>query len=170
MHATSHIQNRYKQFKPKNHEMKKLNLLLGTLIGILILSCSSDDNNSSTQNNPIIGEWKLVSIAIQGQNLDINDCMLEQTRTFQTNGNLIEYFWEEMTPCTYKTATVQYTFENNILVSINEDDGINATAFEITNEVTTLNETTLIYTETGDNFDGSYSENQQQTFTYSKVE
>jgi hypothetical protein len=150
--------------------MKKLKLSIAILMGILIMSCSSDDNNNATEESPIIGEWKLESISINGQNQNIDPCMLEQTQTFQTNGNLIEYFWEEMTPCTYGTASVQYTFENNILVSINEDDEINGEAFEITNEVTTLNETTLIYTETGDNFNGNYQDNERQTFTYSKVQ
>lgn len=150
--------------------MKKPKLLLGILIGILTFSCSSDDDNSSSEDNPIIGEWKLSSISINNENLNLNECMLEQTRTFQTNGNLIEYFWEEMTPCSYDTFTVQYTYEDNILVSINEEDGMNGMAFEITNEVLTLNETTLIYVETGDNFSGTYPDNQQQTFTYTKVE
>jgi len=150
--------------------MKKLKLSLAILMGILIVSCSSDDDNNANEESPIIGEWKLESISINGQNQSIDPCMLEQTRTFQTNGNLIEYFWEEMTPCTYGTATVQYTFENNILISINEDDGMNGEAFEITNQVTTLNETALIYTETGDNFNGTYPDNQQQTFSYLKVQ
>ena len=74
-----------------------------------------------------------------------------------------------MTPCTYNTDTIQYTFEDNILVSINEGDAINGVALEIINEVSTINETTLIYIEIGDNFNGDYPMNQQQTFTYSKV-
>lgn len=149
--------------------MKKLNLSILALIGMLILSCSSSDDENPNQVNLIIGEWKLTSISISGQTQNLNDCMLEQTRTFQTNGNLIEYFWEEMIPCTYDTDTVQYTFENNTLVSINEGDAVNGVALEITNDVTTLNGTTLIYIKTGDNFNGNYPENQQQTFTYTKV-
>lgn len=150
--------------------MKKLKLVLGILIGILTFSCSSDDDSSSSQNNPLIGEWRLTSISLNGENLNLNECMLEQTLTFQTNGNKVEYFWEEMTPCTYDTFTSQYTFENNILVSINEADGINGVAYQKTNEVLTLNNTTLIYVETGDNVEGTYPDNQQQTFTYLKVD
>ena len=151
--------------------MKRLKLILGALIGIIIVSCSSDDgSNPSNQNSPLIGEWRLMNIAVNGQNQNLNDCMLEQTRTFQTDGSLVEYFWDGMTPCTYNTATFEYTFENDILVSINEAEGMNGVAFEITNEVLTLNETTLIYKETGDNFSGTYPNDQQQTFTYTKNE
>ena len=72
--------------------MKRQILSLISLIGFLILSCSSNDDDNKDQENSIIGEWKLISISINGQNQTLNSCMLEQTRTFQTNGNLIEYF------------------------------------------------------------------------------
>jgi len=47
--------------------MKRLNLLLGFLIGLIILSCSNDD--SSENQDPIIGSWKLASVTI----LDLNE-------------------------------------------------------------------------------------------------
>lgn len=147
--------------------MKKFLLVL--IFPLAMLSCDSDNNDSSDGENPIVGEWQLTSISVNGQNLDINACMLEQTRTFQNNGNLIEYFWEETTPCTYNTSTIQYTFNNDVLVSINGDEIINGMPFEITNNVLTLNASTLIYVETGDNIDGTYPQNQQQTFTYTKI-
>ena len=40
--------------------MKKLNLLIGVLIGLMILSCSSDDNTSNLNDNEtelILSKW-----------------------------------------------------------------------------------------------------------------
>lgn len=151
--------------------MKKLNLLLGILIGIIIYSCSSNDNKPTAEIDTIIGKWKLSAIEVNGQNQTLNECHLQHTTTYQQNGNMIEYYWQnEMTPCIFNTTTIQYTLENGILTSINLSEGSNGEAFEISNEIITLNETTLIYKEIADNNNGSYPENEQQTFKFIKIE
>jgi len=151
--------------------MKKLNLIIGILIGITFLSCSSDENNNSTQQDPIIGVWKLTSIELNGENSDLHQCMLEQTNTYKENGNFLSYFWQnEVEPCEFSTVTFQYILEGNILTSINPFETIDNIPFQVTNEIITLNEITLIYKEVADNFEGNYPENQQQVFTYNKVE
>jgi hypothetical protein len=52
--------------------MKKLNLLIGFLIGFIILSCSNDDNSGN--QDPIIGNWKLESVTI----LDLNEIPISE--------------------------------------------------------------------------------------------
>ncbi|SFZ95160.1 Lipocalin-like domain-containing protein [Flaviramulus basaltis] len=151
--------------------MKKLTLLLGILIGLMISSCSSNNDNPSTETDPIIGKWKIKSIELNSQIRTLEDCHLQQTNTYQKNGNLIEYYWEnEMTPCVFNTSTIKYKLENGILTSINESEGTNGVAFEISNEIITLNGTTLVFKEVSDNNYGQYPENQQQIFTYIKIE
>jgi hypothetical protein len=52
--------------------MKKLNLLIGFLIGLIILSCSKEDE--SRNQDPIIGNWKLESVKI----LDLNEVLISE--------------------------------------------------------------------------------------------
>jgi hypothetical protein len=70
--------------------MNKLNLLLGILIGITILSCSSDDNNSEEINDPIVGVWNFVrSIDFDGQQefeFLANNCNSQSSQVFANNG------------------------------------------------------------------------------------
>ncbi len=70
--------------------MNKLNLLLGILIGITILSCSSDDNSSEEINDPIIGIWNQVRVVeiFNGQTFTSNsdNCESMNTETFNSNG------------------------------------------------------------------------------------
>lgn len=40
--------------------MKKLNLLIGILIGLFFFSCSSNDDNQNNMTASIIGSWNLV--------------------------------------------------------------------------------------------------------------
>lgn len=74
--------------------MKKLKLFIGIVIGIIIFSCSSDENNSAElnqSNDKIVGEWILVrSVDFDGQNifeLSINDCNSKSQQIFDSNGN-----------------------------------------------------------------------------------
>lgn len=69
--------------------MKKLNLVLGIFVGITILSCSSNDNNSEEINDAIVGEWNEVRTVeiFNGQTLafDSDNCALMNTQTFNSN-------------------------------------------------------------------------------------
>ncbi|SED05606.1 Lipocalin-like domain-containing protein [Tenacibaculum sp. MAR_2009_124] len=52
--------------------MKKLNLLIGFLIGLIILSCSKEDE--SVNQDPIIGNWKLKSV----KRLDLDEVLISE--------------------------------------------------------------------------------------------
>lgn len=103
--------------------MKKLNLLLGILIGLTILSCSSDNNDSSSSEPTIMGEWILVNQIYDGQNENLSDCELQETLTFSSNGTLISYY-TDYDPCEFFTETQQYELngdELKILFGQNSD-------------------------------------------------
>ncbi|MDG4716190.1 lipocalin family protein [Winogradskyella marincola] len=142
--------------------MKKLNLLLGILIGLAILSCSSNDNDSSPNEPTILGEWILVNQIYDGQNENLSDCELQETLTFNSNGTLISYYTDNE-PCEFFTETQQYELngtELKILFGQNSDFRFN---------ILTLTATELSI----ENFyrDGeTLDTNNRTTYEYEKVE
>ncbi|MFC0604150.1 lipocalin family protein [Winogradskyella pulchriflava] len=142
--------------------MKKLNLLFGLLIGLTILACSSDDNDSNTNEPTIIGEWILVNQIYDGQNENLSACELQETLTFSSNGTLISYYTDN-DPCEFFTENQQYILngtELTILFGQNSDFRYN---------VLTLSATELSI----ENFyrNGETLElNNRTTYEYEKVE
>lgn len=87
--------------------MKKLNLIFIFFIGLYFISCSSDDDNSNTTENNLLGEWILVNQIYDGQNEELSDCELQETLTFNSNGTLISYY-TDLDPCEFFSETQQY--------------------------------------------------------------
>ncbi|WP_296384595.1 lipocalin family protein [Winogradskyella sp.] len=142
--------------------MKKLNLLLVVLIGITILSCSTDDNNSNSDEPTIIGEWILVNQIYDGQNEDLSDCELQETLTFNSNGALISYYTDN-DPCEFFTENQSFTLngtELTILFGQNSNFKFN---------VLTLSSTELIIENFYRNGE-TLEENNRTTYEYEKVE
>ena len=56
--------------------MRKFNLLLGIIICVIFVSCSSDDSNDNQQeeNVTIFGEWKLTSKLMGGNSIQLGEC------------------------------------------------------------------------------------------------
>jgi len=82
--------------------MKKLNLLIGILIGLTILSCSSDDNNDSNLD-PLIGVWKPlkeVETYVDNSTIksDFSSCHQMSRHTFNVDGTLdiVEFASDEI--------------------------------------------------------------------------
>ncbi len=142
--------------------MKKLNLLLGILIGLTILSCSSDDNDSNSNEPTIIGEWILVNQIYNGQNESLSDCELQETLTFSSSGTLISYFTDN-DPCEFFTENQQYSLnesELTILFGQNSDFRFN---------VLTLSSSELNIENFYRNSE-TLEENNRTTYEYEKVE
>ena len=78
--------------------MKKLNLLLGILIGLSILSCSSDDDENS--QDTLIGIWKPIKFVELYQNAgevtyeDLG-CYEQSRFTFSSNSSFNQQLFEE---------------------------------------------------------------------------
>ena len=70
--------------------MKKL--LLFVIISSIILSC----NNNDISTDPIIGEWKLISILVDDKEFyTIDDCNSKGTITYFKNGTLFEAIYSK---------------------------------------------------------------------------
>ena len=114
--------------------MKKLNLLFGFLIGLTILACSSDNNDSDTNESTIIGEWILVNQIYDGQNESLSACELQESLTFNSDGTLISYYTDN-DPCEFFTETQQYELsedELKILFGQNSDFRFNVLTLSAT--------------------------------------
>jgi len=94
--------------------MKKLNLLLVILIGLTILSCSSDDNNDGDNNNPIETEtfFKKSITYVNG--------IVEFTREifYDSNNKVQSIISEEIS---FNRRTLQIEYSNEAISAINED-------------------------------------------------
>lgn len=114
--------------------MKKLNLLFGILIAVTILSCSSDDDDSNSNESTILGEWILVNQIYDGQNENLSDCELQETLTFNSDGTLISYYTDN-DPCEFFTEIQQYELngdELKILFGQNSDFRFNVLTLSTT--------------------------------------
>jgi len=143
--------------------MKKLNLLLGIFIGLIFISCSSDDSQGQNSNEPtIIGEWILINQIYNGQNENLSSCELQETLTFNSNGTLISYYTDN-DPCEFFTEDQQYNLndlELTILFGQNSDfrfNVLNLSATELSIENFYRNGETLDF-------------NNRTTYEYEKVE
>ncbi len=78
--------------------MKKSNLIIGILIiGIMILSCKSDDNSNETTNKQelLIGKWKKIKIGVicssgSETSEEYSICKQNGTITFKPDGTYID--------------------------------------------------------------------------------
>ena len=141
--------------------MKKLNLILTILIGLSILSCSSDDNdNTQTETELIIGIWKPVSElqVVDGvQETDSYTCGEVTSFTFLQNGNytftsfqqddnndcieqneyIISGTWEKLQANQYKLTT---NFENINTSEIQTEIETKEITFSGNNSMTIFND------------------------------
>ena len=147
--------------------MKKMKLFCGILIGLMIFSsCSSDDDsNSDNTSTSIIGKWKLTAENIGGQSQSLSDCEKEQTMEFYSDGT-VENYYVDNDPCDFSTITFDYTKNSNQLIFSIDGEGINGGTYVLTSTIEVLNDTTLRYKFISDNEDGTYPVAEQNTQTY----
>lgn len=141
--------------------MRKLNLLIAILIGLLILSCSSDDNdNIQTETELIVGIWKPLSElqVVNGvEETDSYACGEVTTFTFLQNGDytftsfqqddnndcieqneyIISGTWEKLQANEYKLTT---SFENINTSEIQTEIETKEITFSGNNSMTIFND------------------------------
>jgi hypothetical protein len=121
-----------------------------SLLLITIISCSSDDNSTTEDNQAnIIGTWKLSSSSTNGVADTLDACDLQTTLVITSNQITITEYWGDNCMET-DTYSISYTISGeNITIS---ESGVSYTS-----EITTLTSTTLsikdvdegdVYTET----------------------
>ncbi len=98
--------------------MKKLNLFIGLLIGLSILSCSSDKNDSEEVNDPIVGIWKQVRVVdlYNGEEFISNsdNCAIQNTHTFNSNQTFSFKFYDnEFSDCHLSLESISGNWNKN---------------------------------------------------------
>lgn len=139
--------------------MKKI---ITTLITILLtVSCSNDDDSNSEQvqfntenaEELIMGDWKLVSSSEDGETLNLSECQLQQTISFNDDGIYSEILYNGNEPCGSGYENIgSYTIDN-VIISYSLG-GVN-----FIQEVININESNLILKEI-------YTESNGITYTY----
>lgn len=92
--------------------MKKLNLLLGVLIGLSMFSCSSDDSNSNEE--PGLNEKKLIRVIEEG-----NYGTYEKLYMYDSDNNVseIESSFTELGQTNSDVYHTIFNYENNLIIS-----------------------------------------------------
>jgi len=143
--------------------MNKPKLLFGILIGLLILSCSSDDNSNDTNQDDLVGTWNLVSIENQGNDVMVIDCQTEQNIIYNSNNSGTETAPEEITqtPCEFNTAEFSWNRDGNQVTRMVAEEGTNVIEILLLNE---NNLQTVVIERNGI----QVPENEQELFKYEK--
>jgi hypothetical protein len=94
--------------------MKKLLFILSA--SLIILSCSKDDNSTSSNNSNLLGTWKQISEKYQGQE-QISQCELDNNKLFfSTNSNVTETFGKQSSNgCEIESIMETYVVSNSTL-------------------------------------------------------
>ena len=79
--------------------MKEIKLFCGILIGFIIFTSCSTDQNETPPNDPIIGEWKAVKETQSSNNRILSEitseCYRQGRITFNVNGSYNNNYFEE---------------------------------------------------------------------------
>jgi hypothetical protein len=79
--------------------MKEIKLFCGIIIGFIIFTSCSSDQNEIAPNDPIIGEWKAVKETQYSNNRIVSeiasDCYRQGRITFNVNGSYNNTYFEE---------------------------------------------------------------------------
>lgn len=121
--------------------MKKLNLLLTIILGIAILSCSSDNDNNNDDidnNNDLIGTWYGISSTLNGNNSGIPDNSLIKF----TSDNRVEFIYENSGNNGEDVSEFGNWTKNGNTITINWDNSDQGLGNYIL-EILTFNESTL---------------------------
>ena len=93
--------------------MKKLYLLPLLLFGLIIFSCSSEEDSESpnTNQDALVGTWNLVSIENQGNDVLVTDCQTEQNIIYSSDNSGTEKAPEAIsqTPCDFNTIPFNWS-------------------------------------------------------------
>ncbi|MDA9125987.1 lipocalin family protein [Flavobacteriaceae bacterium] len=147
--------------------MKKLNLLIGILIGIMILSSCSSDDDSNSNSVSIVGIWKPIKevfVCSTGneETSDFSTCLLMTRLTFNSNNtfNNQEYS-EDTVDCLENFSNGTWTLiTNNLTFNLSEVTVI-PTFFELTDNIIKIgyyNNDNLLTCDNGSELSYSYVE------------
>ena len=126
--------------------MKKLNLFILFICTMAAVSCGSDDDGTEVSGTGLIGTWQWVSASENGVAETLDECDLQDTIEFRTDGTVINRFFTSISTNNQITCDGPDTDEFGWSLS-GDQLTLSATAGGVTESetatVTTLNETTL---------------------------
>ena len=102
------------------HTMKQL--FLSAFVAVTLLSCSGDDNESTTQNNSILGTWQLEASSLNDQNFTLSNCQLQNTVKFTENGRVEFTYYLGNSTCHVDAVETGSWSKNNNNIKITWDD------------------------------------------------
>jgi hypothetical protein len=116
--------------------MKKINLVSLILISLMFINCDSDDDSNNQETASIIGQWKLDSKLLGGNQITLDDCEQGEGVIFTANfiANFIivdivgfepDIIQEGFEDCDFRYAEYTYLLNetNNLLYRIVEGEG-----------------------------------------------
>ncbi len=125
------------------------NFALILLTTIVLVGCSKDDSKNEDSAASLIGTWKWTAETIDGENRELDDCVLRSTATYTaTTIKHLLYFGVICEQVSELTGT--YTRNGNILnTSIDMGGVIIETSIEITKLTSTTLETKVVDEDNG---------------------
>lgn len=142
--------------------MKTIKLFFAFLLFAGVASCSSDDDgntNEPADQDRIVGEWRIQSLSIDGEQTELSECDLQSRIVFSANGNItVTSFYEDVDSeqCVSEVYTETWEYRGNNVYRITDEDGPTDVTITFSNNNNT-------FTITEENEEGSY------TATYVRV-
>jgi len=126
-----------------NHKLPHMKqLFLSAFVVVTLLSCSGDDNESTTQNNSILGTWQLEAGSLNDQNFTLSNCQLQNTVKFTENGRVeFTYYLGSISCHVDAVETGSWSKNNNNIKSTWDDSDSGAEVYSL--DVTELSENNL---------------------------
>lgn len=106
--------------------MKNLKFLFVFLVFSGLISCNSDDDGIDlSEGDRIVGEWKIQSQTIDGEEWELSECELQSRISFSANGNITvtdRYEDFETEECVSEIYTQKWEYRGNNVYRITEDN------------------------------------------------
>lgn len=107
--------------------MENLKLIFVFLAFAGLASCSSDDDtNGPAQVDRIVGEWKIQSLSMDGEELELSDCELQTRIRFSANGDITvtdRYEDFDSEECLSEVYTEKWEYRGNNVYRITGEEG-----------------------------------------------
>lgn len=133
--------------------MKSIKILFAFLLFAGVASCGSDDDaNGPAEDDRIVGEWKLQSLTVDGEEWELTDCDLQSRLQFSSNGDILNTnFFEDLDSdeCVSEVTNEEWEYLGNNVYRITDEEGTTDVTLVFSN-----NDNAFTITE--ENEDGTY--------------
>ena len=87
------------------------------VIASVLVSCSDNDNTTTTQLPSLTGEWKIAQKMFLGLEVQMNECQMTEKLEFDSQGNYFYTYLQDAqaSPCQQTISNGTYELVNNTL-------------------------------------------------------